>query len=407
MLRSDKMVAAQPIKWINGGFAADKIDEMKKMGKIDKMGKALLSGGAAASSREAHLSLRSSYFISRVAAFIARSAFISRVAACCLLLSACDTRRDILDDQGVWVHIEADWRQAGIRPEGASIYAFNCETGAQVTQLLTNEMRADSVTCDSLKLHAGNYSLLVFNETERSHDYLSFRGTGRYHSAEAYASPITLPANGRFSKSAAAQPNGVHTMVASSDVLAAARLDRFELGYDIIRRQERPQLRFIPERLSVTVEVILHLQNMHSLYPGKQQAGALDNMAEGVFLATGRPNDTPATFWFALTPVAFDPDTKSGTLRAVFAGFGPLDTQTNNISLYFLLRDDTEFTAVRDVTAQLHAAEIMPERRLVVEIGLGLTPGDDPIVLPDISTDGMFEVDVDDWDDAEDIDIPI
>ena len=331
------------------------------------------------------------------------------IAYCLLLLAlpACDTRRDILDDQGVWVHVEADWRQAGLSPEGASIYAFNQETGARITQRLTNEMR-DSVTRDSLLLHAGNYSLLVFNETERSHDYLSFRGTDRYHNAEAYANPLALSANSRFAKIVAAQPGVVHTMVASSDVLAAARLDRFELSYDVISSQERPRLRLTPERLSVTVEVIIHLQNMHSLHTGKQQAGTLDNMAEGVFLATGRPNDIPATFWFALASTAYDPDTKSGTLRAVFSGFGPLDTQTNNIALYFLLRDDTEVTVVRNVAAQLHGAE-MPGRRLVVEIGLGLTPDDPPIVLPDIPDDsgGMFEVDVGGWDDTDAIDIPI
>ena len=266
----------------------------------------------------------------------------------------------------------------------------------------------DSITCDSLKLHAVNYSLLVFNETERSHDYLQFRGTGRYHDAEAYARPLTLPANSRFAGIAAIQPSAVHTAGASSDLLAAAHLDLLELGYDVIRSQVHPRLRFVPERLSVTVEVILHLQNMHSLHPGKQQAGTLDNMAEGVFLATGRPNDIPATFWFALASTAYDPDTKSGTLRAVFSGFGPLDTQTNNIALYFLLRDDTEVTVVRNVAAQLHGAE-MPGRRLVVEIGLGLTPDDPPIVLPDIPDDsgGMFEVDVGGWDDTDAIDIPI
>lgn len=333
-------------------------------------------------------------------------ALLALLALCAL--PACDSRRDVLDDQGVWVHVEADWRQAGIQPEGASIYVFNCETGARVAQLLTNEMR-DSVTCDSLKLHTGNYSLLVFNETERSHDYLSFRGTDRYHNAEAYANPLALSANSRFAKIVAAQPGVVHTSVAASDVLAAARLDRFELGYDVIRSQERPRLLFSPERLSVIVEVIIHLQNMHSLHTGKQQAGALDSMAEGVFLATGRPNDAPATYWFVLTPVTFDPDTKSGTLRAVFAGFGPRDAANNSLALYFLLRDDTEFTAVRNVAPQLHAAEITPERRLVVEIGLGLTPDDPPIALPDIpdDSDGMFKVEVGGWDDTDDIDIPI
>jgi hypothetical protein len=392
---------------MKGGFAAGKKDKMHKADKIEKMDKALLS-------------LRSSYFIGRLRPFIARSAFIGRavprsivhcslfIVHCLLLLSACDTRRDILDDQGVWVHMEVDWQQAGILPEGTSIYIFNRETGLPVRQFLTNEMR-DSLTCDSLKLHAGHYSLLVFNETERSHDYLSFRGTDRYHSAEAYASPLALPATGRFAGVAAAQPDAVRTMVAATDVLATAGLDHFELGYDVIRSQVHPRLRFTPERRSVTADVIIHLQNMHSLYTGRQQVGVLTSMAEGVFLATGHPNDVPAAYWFALTAVHFDPDTKSGTLSASFATFGACASGNNDLDLYFLLHDGTEFTYHCDVTALLHAAEITPERRLVVEVGLGLTPDDPLIVLPDLPAgdDGMFKVGVGGWDDTDDIDIPI
>jgi hypothetical protein len=329
--------------------------------------------------------------------------------ALCTLLAGCDTRRDIFDDRGVWVRIEADWTPSGILPEGTSIYLFGQETGEPVGQLLTNDLH-DGITRDSIKLHAGHYSLLVFNETERSHDYISFRGTDRYHTAEAYTNPLELPANSRYAQYAATLMSApVHTTASSSDVLAAAHIDRFEVDYDMIRDQVCPPLQFTPQRLSVTVEVIIHVQNMHSLHTGRQQAGALNNMAGGVFLSTDAPNDVPATHWFALSTAAFDPDTKNGTLRATFGSFGALDTGSNALWLSFLLRDDTEYTVERDVTAQLHRATTTPERRLTVEIGLALTDDDPPIVLPDIPADdgGMFEVDVGDWDDNTDIDIPI
>jgi hypothetical protein len=337
---------------------------------------------------------------------LAHAALYAGCALCSLCVPAgCDTRRDILDDHGVWVRLEADWAQAGICPEGTSFYVFSQETGERTGLLLTNEMDNDNVTLDSVKLHAGHYSFLVINETERSHDYLSFRGTGRYLTAEAYANPLTLPANSRYARGVAAQASAsTHTAVAASEVLAADHIDHFEVDYDMIRAQARPLLQFVPRKLNVVVEVVVHVQHIGSLHTSAQQAGLLNNMAGGVFLATETPNAVPATHWFALTP---DPDLNSGTLRSAFATFGALNNETNAIVLYFLLRDGTEYTVECDVTAQLHRNGTILETRLTVEIGLG-TPGDPLIILPDIPTgdDGMFEVDVGDWDDNTDINIP-
>jgi hypothetical protein len=323
------------------------------------------------------------------------------------LLAGCDTRRDIVDDHGVWVRLEADWTPAGMCPEGTSFYVFSQETGERTALLLTNEMNSDNVTLDSVKLHAGRYSLLVINETERLHDYLSFRGTERYLTAEAYANPLALPEGSRYARGVAAQASAAtHTAVAASEVLAAAHLDHFEVDYDMIRSYARPLLQFTPRRLNIVVEVIVHVQNIGSLHTGAQQAGSLNNMAGGVFLATETPNNIPATHWFTLTP---DPDLNNGTLRATFATFGVLNNETNTIALYLLLRDGTEYTAARDVTAQLHRDGTTLETRLTVEIGLDM-PNDPLIILPDIPTgdDGMFEVDVGGWDNnTDDIDIPI
>jgi hypothetical protein len=323
-----------------------------------------------------------------------------------LIILGCDTRRDILDDHGVWVRLEADWAQAGIRPAGTSFYVFSQETGERTALLLTNEMDDHGVTRDSVKLHAGHYSLLVMNETERSHDYLSFRGTDRYLTAEAYANPLTLPANSRYARSVTAPASAsTNTAVAASEVLAAAHIDHFEVDYDMIRSYARPLLRFVPRKLNTVIEVIVHVQHIGSLHTSAQQAGSLNNMAGGVFLATEAHNAVAATHWFTLTP---DLDLNNGTLRAAFATFGALTNESNAIMLYFLLRDGTELTVECDVTSQLPRSGTTLESRLTVEVGLG-TPDDPLIILPDIPTgdDGMFEVDVGDWGNNTDIDITI
>jgi hypothetical protein len=335
------------------------------------------------------------------------------LAAICGLiafLTACDTRREVLDDQGVWVCIEVDWTEADIRPEGTSIYLFNQNTGERIAILCTNDL-SGNLTRDSVKLHAGQYSLLVMNETERSHDYLSFRGTNRYHTAEAYVKPYELSAGSRYAIAAAQMSPCVHTVVADTEVLAVAHIDGFEVDYEMIRTQARPVLRLSPQRLSIAVDVIIHLQNMRSLHSGTSQAGAINHMAEGRFLASESPNAVPATFWFVLTPATYDPATHIGTLRAAFASFGPLKAEAagNILSLYFLLRDGTEYPIERDVTDQLHRDETTTGHRLTVEIGLGLRLDDPFIVLPELpgGDDGMFEVDIGDWDDNTNVDIPL
>jgi hypothetical protein len=335
------------------------------------------------------------------------------LAALCGLiafLTACDNRRDVLDDQGVWVRIEVDWTQSGIRPEGTSIYLFSQHTGERTGMLLTNDLLGN-LTRDSVKLHAGQYSLLVMNETERSHDYLSFRGTTNYHAAEAYVNPLELPAGSRYANAAAQMSAAVHTAVADSEVLAAAHIDYFEVDYEMIRTQARPVLRLTPRRLNIGVDVIVHLQNMNSLHGTAQQAAALSNMAEGIFLASETPNAVPATHWFAFTAEEYDPATHNGTLKATFATFGTLDAGAtgNTLSLQFLLRDGTAHPIERNVTDQLHRGETTTGNRLTVEIGLGLRTDDPSIELPELpgSDDGMFDVDIGDWDDNTYVDIPL
>jgi hypothetical protein len=312
-----------------------------------------------------------------------------------MLFFGCDTRREVLNDQGVWVRVEVDWKPAGILPNGTSIYLFDRETGSRTAILRTNDMR-DSIASDSFNLHTGRYSLFVFNETERSHDNISFRRTDNYLAAEAYSKPA-----------AALRTNATPMAMTIDDVLAVSHIDLFEVDYDLIRSQQQPTLRLTPQRLTVATDIIVHVQNIRSLHTGALQAGSLDNMAEGAFLATEAPNGTPVEHWFTFTVDSYDADTNSGALKASFASFGPIAAADNLLSLYFRLRDGTEHTIVRDVTSQIHAAATTPVARLKIEIGLA--PADYTIELPDLpgGDGGMFDVDVGGWDSNTEVDIPI
>jgi hypothetical protein len=335
------------------------------------------------------------------------STLLALLALFWTLLSSCDTRWEILDDVGVWVRLEVSWRQAGVSPNGMSIYVFSQETGKRVAELLSN-VASDSAAVDSVKLHAGRYSLLAINETVKSHDGVLFRGTDRYHTFEAYAAPTPAPAASGYAQSAEAA-----AAVAPPSVLAAAHLDRFEVDYSMIRAQACPPLQLTAKRLTAEVEVIVHLKNMHYLSTSSEPTGAIGNLAEGIFLATEAPNATPAIQWFTLSGRAFDPASEvNGTLRATFAIFGAVSAEaaasSNILSMWFVLRDAAKLPAVeRDVTGKLSRGEAQREVRLTVEVGVGLTEDDPPIEIPYASTGGSLEVEMGGWGEGGNMEIPI
>jgi hypothetical protein len=329
-----------------------------------------------------------------------------------LATESCDTRRDIFDEYGTWVCLEIDWTEADLQPEGTSIYFYRTETGEYLGQLLTNDLQ-NGITRDSTRLRAGNYSIMVFNETENSHDYILFRNTQRYHAAEAYAKPLVFPEGSRYTQMLAEQPNSDHhTSMAAADRLAVALEEHLEVSPNSVHNQTPVRLRLTPQRLTVTVDLTLHLENIHSLYPSAQQVARISHMAEGMFLVSGRPGPTPLNNWFSFAAAqATSSEPKNGTLHSLFGSFGllPEASGNNTIRVYFVLRNGTEYTEERDITQLLHSAPMTPDRHIVLEIGRNRTVDDPPIVLPDIppGEGGSFDVDVGNWDDETNIDIPI
>lgn len=331
---------------------------------------------------------------------------ILAILALCSLPAGCDSRREIFGDAGVWVRLEVSWRNAGLRPQGVSIYVFARETGKTVALRLTNDMRSDSATIDSLKLHVGAYNVLVINETVASHDNASFRGVERYHDFEAY---IRTRPPGESGQELIAPPLP-YDPVASQNVLAAAHTGNLEVTCDMLDgKRERPAILLEPKKLSCVVEVTLHVKNLRYLHDGEPVV-AVTNLAEGAFAATDAPNGVPMTQRFPLHARSFYQGSfVDGTITGTFVSFGVANPEEKNtLRLPFVLHDGTDFYLERDVTDKLRQ-NVVANGYLKIELGLG-TPGDPPIVIDRVPVDdgdGMFEVEVDEWGENTIVDVPV
>ncbi|MDR1884389.1 MAG: DUF5119 domain-containing protein [Prevotella sp.] len=320
-----------------------------------------------------------------------------------MAFSGCDTRREIFEDQSIWVRVRLNWTPADIVPEGTSIYFYPHEQGRQPVVLLTNDM------LDSIRLPKGNYSVLAFNETVNGHDHISFRGTDKYDTFEAYAStPVTF--SGRYAKSSGAPA------VAVPDILAAAHLDRFDVTREMVLQDMRPTVELTPRRLLSKLFVTIHIKGLDNCSKSGHVA-SIGGMAESVYLATETVGSVPVTHYFTLNNRTFYPGSETdGTMSATFETFGladmPLTMQPANVrnmlSLYFRLRDGSDFPVIeQDVGDFIVREEGTMQMRLILTVG---NTGNPAVVLPDvpdISEDSGFTADVDDWGEQEEVPVPL
>jgi hypothetical protein len=334
------------------------------------------------------------------------------IPACCLLavlLCSCDDRRDILEEASSfgYVRVRIDWTQAGIDPNGASVYFFPRD-GSQPRGLWTNH------TLDSLYLPVGVYSVLMFNERTTEHAGIAFRGTDAYDTFEAYAVPESaLP---EFMSRGTETPR-VSDAVSDPDILAAAHMDRFELTRSMTRNGAGPLLEFSPARVTAGVRVTVRISGLQYLDRSISSGGSLSGMAGGVMLSTGEPTSASVTQYFPFLRTVLDESSDtSGTMLTVFSSFGPAGMSrqalskdglaaTNMLGLQFHLRNGTTWSPdLREVTGRFERAEL----DIDLKIGYNRWEGDTIVTLPYVPpADGMFDADVNGWGDSHDTDIPL
>lgn len=313
------------------------------------------------------------------------------------LSASCDPRREIYDDETLKVYVILDWNKAGIKPNGATVWFFPRYSGRSPKVLRTNSLR------DSLMLPRDSYSVLVFNESESDFSTLRFRGTDRYETFEAYTRPLGEKTT-----------TSEEELCVTPEVLAVSCIEAFDIGQQSILDDSPVALAFVPERIMTTVRVSVRINGLDNIRL-KASTASLSGLSEGIYLFSRQPSGNPVTHRFAFTQQNFDEGSyKNGIISGAFYIFGlcSMPVVRQRVSLYLGLRDGTSYPCIaRDVT-DLIKPSTRSELFFNIELGVGNSEGDLPILIPDVpdnedDSDTGFDAVVDGWGEEIETDIPI
>lgn len=322
------------------------------------------------------------------------------LAAGCLL-AACDNRREIVEEESIWVRVNLDWTQANISPQSATVYFFPKDGGKRVITLHTNQ------AVDSVKLCHGSYSILAFSESENTQDGIRFRGMERYETFEAYAAPMPVNKGGKADE---------ETMAMIPGKLAATHLDDLTITWPMIARDQRPTLKLTPQTMLYSTKVIVHVEGFNNIIPSESVA-SLSGLAAGVSLIEELRSTETVTHQFPLTSdKESSPGNRIGCLETEFPCFGlpggqiSRATGKNILKLKLKRTDGKYFYTERDVSGFITTGSggILT---LIIEVGTG--SDDNPVVVVpdnvpiDPGSGSGFDVNVDEWGDKTVIEIPV
>ena len=316
-----------------------------------------------------------------------------------IAFNSCDNRREIYEDETISVNVTLDWEPAGIRPVGTTLWFFPHTEGRTPKVLRTNGLK------DLINLPRDLYSVLVFNETESDHDYISFRGTDHYETFEAYVSPIP---------NTTVKSESIYDM---PDMLAVARMEKLDLRRIAHPVTEEPvYLTFVPTPLVAVGTLDVYLRGMDNVRLRSSRV-TLSGMAQSINLATEKVSDSGVTHAFGFSNRQFSEGSfTDGTMTANCWTIGACANVAVPcvVNLYLGLRDGTAFTPiVRNISNQMRASGLKTRVHSTfrIEFGTGAT-ADDPIItipyVPDNEESGSgFDATIDDWGEETEITIPM
>ena len=345
----------------------------------------------------------------------------SCAASLVLLLAASCDRRDIYRE-GVTTRpaiVSMDWRNLGSDPTGASIYMYP-ESGTTPYVFKTN-----SVGKATVQVPSGYYTVLVFNRTVDEFGTMHFQDMSQLGYAKALLDSRYVAWVGTA--------DSVGRTVYDPEIIVVGRTDHFcvhevtsstiEL-YESTRAndadgsstsQKQDTCYVTPQQVVMTGTIrvrVVGIQNVSSV------RGYLTGLSGGLFLGTRSTTDTLATHIVENWTLQRDEgDYTKGYLVGTFQCFG-LPEQflanksklNNHLTLQLRLVDNkTIITTGFDVGDRIE--EIASELKVYLVVGVQATTDDDPIVVPDVEPeDGSksgFDVSLDDWEDPEDVVIPL
>ena len=302
------------------------------------------------------------------------------------------------------VRLLVDWSQFAVeQPTGMTAILFPDDGGEAVTSL-TNTINYVDISAAS-----GSYTALVFNQSTQEFGSLRFTGMEQYATAAVHANPSAS----RWYKTRAGE-----TVIMNPEWIGADHLGGIRITADMIEASELmrstrqagvPDANIIgvltPRNLVYTVKVRIHVKGIHNV---RSARASLSGMAEGYEFAAARATAETGVQLLEEWSIERDPsDPTQGVLVATIRSFGlpygHLDApQSNALDLSLLLVDGkTQKNYSFAVGDRFRVSESL-EMELVIEETIGETI---PDVKPEGGSAGGFDATVDDWEDAEHIDI--
>ncbi len=374
--------------------------------------------------------------------------FKTQLALVLLLILTCCERREleVLVVETCTIPITIDWEskaklQPGVDTENlyrASVWFFSKGGVAFDNGKRYKEIYLDNPTGGEVQLPVGRYSVLVFNNSVGSFSSnVGFRGIDRYDTFEYYVC------------SAPGARAGEENPVLEPDILAVWSMDDYEVTRDMVVQKHQLDipltaaarakaeedlkrlLNLKPERLTYTVHTEACVHNLSSTRAAEAR---LSGMAHSVRLASREVADTPSSFSFRMKSASARTPGNSphNTIEAHFSSLGLLDNPNSSYTaelIFFLgkeyegsttyptppaspFRFDVEWQVLRSFNDENQSKEVDIRIRLGHCLweydGDSVYPGDYPtIYLPDLANPGGFMPDVGDWDEEEDIPIPL
>lgn len=336
------------------------------------------------------------------------SRFISQFAAmvcALLLLASCDATIHFYPEppkSRAHIRLNVDWSNYGKEtPTGMTVVCHHSETGEKY-QTVDNNI--DYITP---VLTEGRHWATVFNYTAGEFNNIRLRGLESAETAEAYLPVSDIP---NWYKSRvvdsylAAEPEWFAT-----DTIMTDRVEAFPTaqGSDTIVIGT-----LYPRNIIYTLHVIIHTENVNNLSAAR---GAITGMASGRRLAADAPNDNSTTVTHLLESDIWSRsragESTSGVILADLRCFGlPSnhlgEPEENILEFQALLADGKTVRKYKIPVGHLIKERVRPEGQRGDNLDLYLEVTLDPS-LPPGSGGWGFDVWVEDWDEEEDVEIPI
>ncbi len=312
-------------------------------------------------------------------------------------------------------------------PTGLSIYAFP-ENGGKPTVIWSN-----AISSETIKLAAGVYNILVFNQIPSDFGTVSFRGLNSWETAAVYSNNET--------KAQWAISRAESQVVRQPEIVAAATYTGIEISKkcieESIEEYKHTGKRILAHTLNLKPKIVVKktfvrvkVEGIHNL---RSTRAVFTGMSIGYNFSTQqsiRESVSHVMEKWKINP--FEYGDRLGETNGYFLSFGLPSTTTatrvipnwrGSIDLQMLLVDNktiinhkadiTTYTTTVDNDSKADAGnnnDIEIETSVVVKIGLSSDPNDKWVVLPDVKPEGGsssgFDATVEDWGDEESVELP-